>query len=142
MPPFVAFLGEEAVRRPRLRLPKTHEMRPTALATAFAHAQGQAAATLAQYKISAWIDGLIPEATLCNAFGRLELTMLVALCGINAAPHTQVAITFVEKPTRVGMMINAPLMDPAVETLVYLLAPIGGRIKATQKHCMLLLARA
>ena len=142
MPPFVAFLGEEAVRRPRLRLPKTHEMRPTLLATAFAHAQGQAATTLAQCKISAWVDGLVPEATLCNAFGRLELTLLVALCGINAAPQSQIAITFVDKPTRIGLMINAPLMDPAVETLVYLLAPIGGRIKATQKHCMLLLARA
>ena len=141
-PPFCAFLGEEAVRRPQSRLPRPSELRPVALKEVITGAQERAKPMLLAAGVRMVVESKPPETLLCDNHDRLTLALMTLFCGVAPASGASVAVTFVEKATRVAVVIYAPITDAAVETAAHLLTPIGGRVKNNHRKCMVSLAKA
>lgn len=141
-PPFCAFLGEEAVRRPQSRLPRPSELRAAALKEVVASAHERAKPALQAAGVRLVVEGKPPDALLCDSHDRLALALMTLFCGATPTPGASVAVMFVEKATRMAVVIYAPVTDAACETAAYLLTPIGGRVKSNHRRCIVLLAKA
>jgi hypothetical protein len=141
--PFHAFLGEEAVRRPRVLLPRPTDLVAMPVAEVVKQALAWAEPTLTARGIHVVLEGTACEASICDMQARVPLALFTALCQMAVEAATApVPLWCIEKPTRIGVVLGAPLADPAVQTIAALIAPLGGRLKNTQERSILYFSRA
>ncbi len=142
-PPFYAYFGEEVVHRPRVLLPRPTDLGAVAVTTVLQKALSATQALVASRGLTFVMEGPACTALVCDAHDRVGLALLISLTHVCPADDiTLVPLGCIEKASRVGIVIGAPLTDSAVQAVGALIHPLGGRLKNTQERCILFLSRA